>query len=199
MSNGMLSIPGFLPEQSGGYLPLTGGTLTGDLTMTGGLLVVRSNEDVVTTLGTVALGYDGTNADYATWAHRDNMTQLNMALSQGPAGNTTVNAKSGQSVGIGVAAVPSVTVSATTATFADAINMAFAAGTGTKIGTATTQKIGFFNAAPVVQGASVADAPAGGTGAAAGGWDTAANRDLAIAAINNVISRLEALGLIATV
>lgn len=31
-----------------------------------------------------------------------------------------------------------------------------------------------------------AAAPAGGTGAAAGGWDTAGNRDLAIAAINGL-------------
>jgi hypothetical protein len=36
-------------------------------------------------------------------------------------------------------------------------------------------------------------APAGGTGTAAGGWDTAANRDLAITAINN--TRLLALEL----
>lgn len=43
-------------------------------------------------------------------------------------------------------------------------------------------------------GAAVADAttavpaaaPAGGTGAAAGGWDTAANRDAAIATINGL-------------
>lgn len=36
-------------------------------------------------------------------------------------------------------------------------------------------------------GATTATAmPAGGTGAAAGGWDTAENRDLAIAAFNNL-------------
>lgn len=38
--------------------------------------------------------------------------------------------------------------------------------------------------------AQVAVAPAGGTGAAAGGWDTAGNRDLAIAAINNNRTRI---------
>lgn len=99
--------------------------------------------------------------------------------------------------------------------------------TGTKIGTATTQKLGFFNATPIVQGAAFTQtyatashthaavtqlaAPAGGTGTAAGGWDTAANRNLAIASINaartdiaNVkqvlnalIDDLQALGLIA--
>lgn len=36
-------------------------------------------------------------------------------------------------------------------TFTDAKNMAFGTTTGTKIGTATTQKIGFFNKTPVVQ------------------------------------------------
>lgn len=54
--------------------------------------------------------------------------------------------------------------------------------------------------------ASVAgSAPAGGTGAAAGGWDTAANRDLAIAAINEtkaqvnlILTALRTAGIIAT-
>lgn len=36
-------------------------------------------------------------------------------------------------------------------------------------------------------------APAGGTGAAAGGWDTAANRDLAITAINAIRTDHESL------
>lgn len=40
------------------------------------------------------------------------------------------------------------------------------------------------------RGAAVADAPAGGVGTAAGGWDTAANRDAAIATINAVLARL---------
>lgn len=60
--------------------------------------------------------------------------------------------------------------------------------TGTKIGTATTQKIGFYNATPIVQGASVADAT--------GGVFVDAE---ARTAINDLISRMEATGLIATV
>ena len=43
------------------------------------------------------------------------------------------------------------------------------------------------------QAAATTQAPAGGTGTAAGGWDTAANRDTAIAYLNNVGSRLVAL------
>lgn len=43
---------------------------------------------------------------------------------------------------------------------------------------------------------TVADVPAGGTGAAAGGWDTANNRNAAITSINAVIAQLRAIGII---
>lgn len=69
-------------------------------------------------------------------------------------------------------------------TLADATNIVVNATTGTKIGTATTQKIGFYNATPIVQGASVADATDAAT---------------AITQLNALISRIEATGLIATV
>ena len=55
--------------------------------------------------------------------------------------------------------------------------------TGTKIGTATTQKIGFFNATPVVQQAAVADATNG---------QSTQDR------LNDLLARLRTLGLIAT-
>lgn len=45
-----------------------------------------------------------------------------------------------------------------TLTFADAKNIVFNTTTGTKIGTAVGQKIGFWNATPVVQQASAAQA-----------------------------------------
>lgn len=41
--------------------------------------------------------------------------------------------------------------------------------------------------------ATAAAAPAGGTGTAAGGWDTAANRNAAIATINNLKTRVDAM------
>lgn len=44
-----------------------------------------------------------------------------------------------------------------TETFSDAINIAVGTTTGTKFGTATSQKIGFFNATPVVQQAAATD------------------------------------------
>ena len=42
-------------------------------------------------------------------------------------------------------------------TFGDAVDLAFNTTTGTKIGTATTQKLAFWNATPVAQPAAVAD------------------------------------------
>ena len=68
-------------------------------------------------------------------------------------------------------------------TIQDANNIAVGTTTGTKIGTATTQKLGFFNATPVVQQAAVADAT-----------DAASTQ----ARLNDLLARLRALGLIAT-
>ena len=47
--------------------------------------------------------------------------------------------------------------------------------------------------APSALTAASGAAPAGGTGTAAGGWDTAANRDAAIAVINNLRTRVTEL------
>jgi len=69
-------------------------------------------------------------------------------------------------------------------TFTNSLDLVFGSAAGNKIGTATTQKIGFYNATPIVQGASVADA----TDAAS-----------AITQLNLLISRIEATGLIATI
>ena len=68
-------------------------------------------------------------------------------------------------------------------TLADAVNIAIGTTTGTKIGTGTTQKIGFFNATPVVQQTAVADA----TDAAS-----------VITQLNALLTRMRNLGLIAT-
>lgn len=80
---------------------------------------------------------------------------------------------------------------------AEGTDLVLGTTTGTRIGTATTQKIGFYAATPVVQraGAAQAAAPAGGTGTAAGGWSTSANRDAAINLINEMRLVLVGLGL----
>jgi len=81
-------------------------------------------------------------------------------------------------------------------TITDGVNIALGTTTGTKIGTATTQKLGFFNATPVVRQTAPAAAPAGGTGATAGAWSSAANRNTAIDCINGIRTALINLGLI---
>ena len=83
-------------------------------------------------------------------------------------------------------------------TMADAQNIVLNATTGTKIGTATTQKLGLYNTTPTAQQTHVADAPAGGTGATAGAYDSAANRDSMIATVNAILVRLETLGIVAS-
>lgn len=72
--------------------------------------------------------------------------------------------------------------------YKDATNIVFGTTTGTKLGTGTTQKLGFYNATPVAQQASIADATGGVV------IDAEART-----AINALISRIEVLGLIATV
>jgi hypothetical protein len=66
----------------------------------------------------------------------------------------------------------------------------------------TGNKLGFFGATPVARAAATtaptANAPAGGTGLVAGAWSTAANRDIAIAAINNLMTRVQQLETIIT-
>ena len=80
-------------------------------------------------------------------------------------------------VGIGVSSPNSLVE------LADAGNITVGTTTGTKIGTATTQKLGFYNATPVVQPAAVADA----TDAAS-----------VITQLNALLARMRSLGLIAT-
>lgn len=66
----------------------------------------------------------------------------------------------------------------------DTINISTDTTTGTKIGTGTTQKLGFWNAAPVVQPGHIAD-PTGGTPI-----DSEART-----AINSILADLAELGL----
>ena len=65
----------------------------------------------------------------------------------------------------------------------DAGNIQVGTTTGTKIGTGTTQKIGFYNATPVVQPTAVADATDAAT---------------VITQLNALLTRMRNLGLIAT-
>jgi hypothetical protein len=68
-------------------------------------------------------------------------------------------------------------------TVPDEADFAFDATTGSKLGTATTQKLAFWDATPVVQPAAVADAT-----------DAGSTQDR----LNDLLARLRTLGLIAT-
>lgn len=79
----------------------------------------------------------------------------------------------------------------------DAKNIVLGSTTGTQFGTAITQKLAFYGTTPVVQRANAnqAAAPAGGTGATAGAYDTSAHRDSLIALVNEMRTVLVNLGL----
>lgn len=81
-------------------------------------------------------------------------------------------------------------------TWADSANFAFGTAAGTKIGTATTQKIGLWNATPVVQPAAVADVT-GTAGAVYTATEQTMLNDLK-AQLNALLARLRAPGVIAT-
>lgn len=69
-------------------------------------------------------------------------------------------------LGFATSGTSRITLTTTELTISDAYNLSFNTTTGTKIGTATTQKIGFWNATPIVQPASVSQAAVSGTAGA---------------------------------
>ena len=86
-----------------------------------------------------------------------------------------------------------------TLTMADSANIVLNVTTGTKVGTAATQKLAFYGAAPAVQ-PSVLAAVTTTAPIATFGWGFATSQQatLAIAAINQLIANQKTLGLMAT-
>lgn len=72
-------------------------------------------------------------------------------------------------------------------TMGEGVNYSLGTSTGTKLGSATTQKLGFWNATPVVQPAAQADASGGAT------IDAEART-----ALNGLLAKLRTIGIIAT-
>jgi hypothetical protein len=86
-------------------------------------------------------------------------------------------------------------------TIADAGNVVLATGTGTKIGTATGQKLGFYNAAPVIQQATTGTTTGftAGSGTAAKDDSTfTGNVGSAAYTIGDIVRALKNLGLMAS-
>lgn len=77
----------------------------------------------------------------------------------------------------------------TSLTLADAVNIALNTTTGSKIGTATSQKLAFHNATPVIQRAGAAQAAAAATGATNTtpyGYTTSAQADAIVTLLNEI-------------
>lgn len=91
------------------------------------------------------------------------------------------------------------TVNGATVTLADACNLVVNATTGTKIGTATGQKLAFWNATPVIQPASASQAAVSTTAATNTtpyGFTTAAQADGIVTLLNAIRSALVTTGII---
>jgi len=171
------------------------GYVDGNVSPTTRIGVLASFADISSTaanvVGATSSALIADNGNYAVniFTARDGGPSGTTVFTIADGGATTVNAAlsvNGNTT-LGDAGGDTVTITANTVTLADSTNLVLNTTTGTKIGTGTTQKLGFYNATPVVQGASVADATGGAT------VDSECRT-----AVNALISRIEATGLIAT-
>lgn len=119
-------------------------------------------------------------------------------ISSGTNENLTIDAKGSGTITLGGTSTGTVTIGSSLTVSAK--NIITDTSTGTKIGTATTQKLGFFNASPVVQPAANTDTSTGAAGSVnavflnttfVGSGGTAAY------SIGGVVTALKALGLLA--
>jgi hypothetical protein len=94
-----------------------------------------------------------------------------------------------------VAGTEKLALSSTALTLADAVNIAVNTTTGTKIGTATTQKLSFYNATPVVRPTAPTAADAGVIDAVYGAEEAAVLENVRTR-LGEVITKLQTLGLI---
>lgn len=85
----------------------------------------------------------------------------------------------------------------TTQTLAEGVNIVLGTTTGTKIGTSASQKLGFFNATPVVQPTALTAADASTIDGTYGAEEQAVLGNVRTR-LNELVTRLQALGLIAT-
>jgi hypothetical protein len=150
-----------------------------------GSLLANQDTDLVTILGRARI--HSATSDTVMLSHFDHAGASSFGIRIQSTGATTINSVSGQTVRISVNNNNIATFSSTTITITDAVNIALDTTNGTKIGTATTQKIGFWNATPAVQPAAVADASGGAT------IDSEART-----AINTLLARLRTIGIIST-
>jgi hypothetical protein len=121
-------------------------------------LTVRYDDN--TSVNLLTLANKGTNADgngqAIVFETNGGVSASIAAVRMGGADNTALTFSTRAGIGNSSIEVLRLTP-AGNAVFGDARNIEAGTTTGTKIGTATTQKLGFYNATPVVQPAAVAD------------------------------------------
>jgi hypothetical protein len=118
-----------------GGIGAVGNVYSGDLYASAGL-------DHCSYIGTSKIGYDGTNAGHAAFAHSGNMTGTAYAIKQDSAGATKLNAKTGQGISLGINNVEKVGVTSGGDFFVD---------TNTLYVKASTSRVGIGVAAPTVE------------------------------------------------
>lgn len=182
----------------------SGDISTNNITMAGNMTIATGKAigpDTTTAHTALLRAYDVDGTAYKTFATLTNGNTPSFAIAA-PAGGTV--AIDGAVIGGVTPAAATVTTGTinTSLTFADVANIIVNATTGTKIGTATSQKLGFYNAAPVVQQAGVGVTTAGftaGSGAAVL-VDSTFTGNIGSTAyhISDVVAALKNLGLLAS-
>lgn len=117
----------------------------------------------------------------------------------GGTNNYFIHSAGGQSVHAGNLKLGDTTAPTEQLEFADAKNIKFQTGTGSKIGTSVSQKIGFYNAAPIVQRSGAAQAAVvttAATNVAPYGFTTAAQADAIVTLVNELRAWAVAQGFI---
>lgn len=148
------------------------------------------------TAGPLRVANDG----FLTWRNAANSANI-PAFWVGASNHTFVNAAVGQSILLCVDTSAQITLSSGLETYNDAVHMAFGTSNGTRIGTSTTQKIGFWNATPVVRPSSSGETAGfasviGGTAVDSNDTFTG-NVGTTAYTISDIVKHLKNIGLIA--
>ena len=181
--------------------------LTDHMTITDGknIILDSTNGTKIGTATTQKLGFYNTTPVVQAVATADIKASLVALGLIAGGGATPLNLNSG-ALSAGALTVTSVVGTGTVAltdtmTITEGKNIVLGTTTGTKIGTGATQKLGFYNATPIVQRDSSAVAAVATTGSAAStgtvyGFTTAAQADGIVALVNELRAAIVALGLI---
>lgn len=169
---------------------------TGSFTLSDGLAL---KTDTTTAHTGLIQAYDVDGAAYKTFATLTNGNTPSLAIAAPSGGTVTID---GAAIGGTTAAAGSFTTGSFTGnvTVTDA-NVILSATTGTKIGTATTQKLSFYNSTPIVQPSGAAVTTAGfiaGVGAPVL-VDSTFTGNIGSTAyhISDIVANLKSLGLLA--